>query len=101
MAEKTIIWTKTAAKQRREILKYWNARNNSTNYSEKLIYQIASHLKVIIKHPQAYKSADYPETRESAMGNYSIYYKIFPDKIIVSAFWDNRQDPDKLLEILG
>lgn len=100
MAERAIIWTKTAAKQRREIFKYWNERNGSVNYSIKLIYQIASHLNVISKHPEAYKNTEYPKTRESAMGNYSIYYKIFYNKIIITSFWDNRQDPDKLLKIL-
>lgn len=35
------------------------------------------------------------------LGNYSIFYKIFDEKIIITAFWDNRQDPKKLLKILG
>jgi len=34
------------------------------------------------------------------MGNFSIYYKITVDSIIVTAFWDNRQSSKKLLEIL-
>ena len=32
------------------------------------------------------------------MGHFSIYYKLTKDKLIITAFWDNRQDPKKLLE---
>ena len=37
MSKRNVIWTETAAKQRRQILKYWTERNNSTSYSLKLI----------------------------------------------------------------
>jgi len=37
MAERTVEWTKTARKQRREVLKYWVERNKSTRYSESLL----------------------------------------------------------------
>jgi plasmid stabilization system protein ParE len=59
MAKRTIVWTETAAKQRRQILKYWTERNQSTTFAEKLI------------------------------------------EIIVMAFWDNRQDPKKLLKAIS
>lgn len=44
MAKRKIVWTETAAKQRREILKYWTERNKSTTYAEKLIEITAKHL---------------------------------------------------------
>jgi hypothetical protein len=47
MVKKKIVWTETAAKQRREILRYWTERNESTTYAEKLIEITAKHLKVI------------------------------------------------------
>ena len=34
------------------------------------------------------------------MGNFSIYYKISDENIILTSFWDNTQDPKKLLSIL-
>ena len=100
MAKREIVWTETAAKQRREILGYWTARNKSTVYAEKLIKLIAVRIKVISTHPESYKMTIYPETRISAMGHFSILYKFNQQKIIVTAFWDNRQDPKKLLEII-
>ena len=101
MAKRKIVWTETAAKQRREILRYWTERNKSTSYAEKLIEIIAKHLKVISKNPEAYKESQIDEVRESAMGHFSLYYKISSNHIIVMAFWDNRQDPKKLLKAIS
>lgn len=100
MAKRGIVWTETAAKQRREILKYWTVRNGSAAYAEKLIKLTAARIKVILNHPESYKTTEYPETRISAMGHFSILYKITPNQLIITAFWDNRQDPEKLLEII-
>lgn len=100
MAQRKVIWTETAARQRREILKYWVERNGSTLYAEKLILLTNSKIKLILKNPELYKSADFPDTRVAAMGHFSIYYKMNEGNIIVTAFWDNRQDPDKILKLL-
>jgi plasmid stabilization system protein ParE len=101
MAKRKIVWTETAAKQRREILRYWTERNMSTSYAEKLIEIISKHLKVISKNPEAYKESQIDEVRESAIGHFSLYYKISSNHIIVMAFWDNRQDPKKLLKAIS
>lgn len=101
MAKRKLVWTETAAKQRREILRYWTERNGTTTYAEKLIEITAKHLKVISKSPEAFKETEINDVRESAMGHFSSYYKITPDQIIVMAFWDNRQDPKKLLKAIS
>ncbi|MEI6142785.1 MAG: type II toxin-antitoxin system RelE/ParE family toxin [Mariniphaga sp.] len=101
MAERTVVWTETAARQRREVLEFWTKHNGSTSFAEKLISAIAERIQIIIKLPESFKSTSYEGTRESAMGHFSIFYKQTKDKIIITAFWDNRQDPKKLLEKLG
>ena len=101
MAKRKIVWTETAAKQRREILRYWTERNNSKSYAEKLIEITVKHLKVISKNPEAFKESEIDKVRESAMGHFSLYYKITTNQIIVMAFWDNRQDPKKLLKAIS
>lgn len=101
MATKSVIWTETAINQRRGILNYWIKRNNSSVYAEKLIHLIAKQIKSISKQPNSFKLTDYPNTRESAMGHFSIYYKIKEESLVIVAFWDNRQDPKKLLELIS
>jgi len=75
-------------------------KNKSNTYSKKLIETVAARTRQIAATPYIFKRADYPNTRVTSLGNYSIYYKIKGEEIIVSAFWDNRQDQKKLLKIL-
>jgi plasmid stabilization system protein ParE len=100
VAKRKVVWTETATRQRREILRYWTVRNGSTTYAKKLIKLIAIRIKVIKKYPEAFKATIYPETRVSAMGHFSVLYKFTENQIIITAFWDNRQEPKKLLEII-
>jgi len=37
MAKRNVIWTETAGRHRREVLKYWIKHNGSRNFAEKLI----------------------------------------------------------------
>ncbi|MNU86251.1 hypothetical protein D3C71_760080 [compost metagenome] len=101
MAKRKIVWTETAAKQRREILRYWTERNQSTTYAVKLIEITAKHLKIISKNPKAFKETEIEHIRESAMGHFSLYYSFTDDQLIIMAFWDNRQDPKKLMKAIS
>lgn len=100
MVKRTVVWTETAVRQRREILKYWTKHNGTTRFAEELIKITAERIQIILRHPESFKSTTYPETRESAMGHFSIYYKLEKERLIITAFWDNRQDPKNLLEII-
>lgn len=100
MVERAVRWTETAALQRREILKYWTDRNKSTLYSEKLIKLISEKIKMILQNPISFKLTDFPNTRVSALGHFSIYYQITENELIITAFWDNRQNPNKLLKTI-
>ncbi|MDP2039659.1 MAG: type II toxin-antitoxin system RelE/ParE family toxin [Algoriphagus sp.] len=100
MAERKVVWTKTADLQLIGTLEYWVKRNKSTTYSKKLLRLVVEKTTHISKNPQHYKLSGFKDIRVAAMGNFSIYFKPFPGKIIITAFWDNRQDPQKLLSIL-
>jgi plasmid stabilization system protein ParE len=100
MAQRSVVWTLTAAKQRREILKYWTIRNGSKEYAEKLILKTKDIIDLICAHPSAFKATNFPETRMATFGNFSIFFKATEQEIIITAFWDQRQDPAKILELL-
>lgn len=100
MAQKTVVWTLTAARQRREVLKYWTIRNGSNEYAKKLIRQTKDIIDLICTHPLAFKATNFPETRVATFGNFSIFFKTTEQGIIITAFWDQRQDPVKILELL-
>ncbi len=100
MAKRNVIWTKTADIQFAGILEYWVERNKSNLYSKKLVKLVAAYTNQIAKNPKLYKSADFENTRVATLGNFSLYYKIAEKELVVTAFWDNRQNPEKLLEVL-
>ena len=100
MAKRTVRWTRTADIQYVGVLEYWVKRNKSATYSKKLIKIVAQRTKQLAKTPFLCKEADFKVTRVASLGNFSIFYKVTDSEIIITAFWDNRQDPKKLLQIL-
>lgn len=100
MAKHNVIWTRTADIQFVGILEYWVKRNKSNTYSKKLVKLVSERTKQIANKPLIYKATDFKDTRVASLGNFSIYYKVTDKEIIITAFWDNRQDLKKLLEIL-
>jgi plasmid stabilization system protein ParE len=100
MAKRNVVWTRTADLQFVGILEYWVKRNKSNSYSKKLVELVAEEAEQISKTPFVYKLGDFKDTRVASLGNFSIYFKVAKTQIIISAFWDNRQDPKKLLKIL-
>ena len=100
MAQRTVRWTRIADIQYVGILEYWVKRNKSVTYSKKLIKIVAESTKQLAETPFIYKKADFKDTRVASLGNFSIFYKVTEDEILITAFWDNRQDLKKLLRIL-
>ena len=100
MVKRNIVWTKTADIQLVGVLEYWVKRNKSSKYSKKLLRLVTERTLQISENPFIYKSTDFKDVRVASLGNFSLYYKVTDEQIIVTAFWDNRQDPKKLLDIL-
>lgn len=55
---------------------------------------------MVCEFPESGYQTEHGETRMVAMSNFSIYYRYDESRIVVMAFWDNRQNPDKLLKLL-
>lgn len=100
MAKRTIKWTRTADVQYVGILEYWVKRNQSSTYSRQLIKIVAKRTKQIAETPFIYKKTEFSDIRVAPLGNFSIFYKVTDNEILVTAFWDNRQNPEKLLRVL-
>lgn len=98
MAKLTLFWTKTAIKQRDYIFEYWNKHNESTTYTQKLYYSITERVELLKTYPKIGKQTTFKNTRIISLGHYSILYQQVNLKIIITGFWDNRQDTKKLLD---
>lgn len=95
-----IFWTETAIKQRNYIFEYWTERNKSNSYAKRLNIKINDRLSMLRSQPKSGKESDFKDVRVVSLGHYSILYKFKKHQIIVVGFWDNRQEPQKLLNFL-
>ncbi len=100
MASIKVIWSETAVKQRRGIFEYWNKRNQSTSYAERIRVLVSKRIELIKKNPTSFLTSEYEEMHVTVIEHFCLYFKVVNEGILVTAFWDSRQDPDKLLEIL-
>jgi plasmid stabilization system protein ParE len=82
------------------VLEYWVNRNKSSAYSKKLLRIVRKKTRAIAENPYQFKISTYGDVRIAVIGDYSIYFRPLEHEIIILAFWDNRQDPKKLLQII-
>ena len=100
MAERSVVWTVTAANQRRSILDYWLQVTGNKDYSLKIIETTKKHVQLILKYPKSGKEIEIPGIRVSVMGYFSLIYTFNSREINIIAFWDNRQNPKSLLKLI-
>jgi plasmid stabilization system protein ParE len=96
MASRKIVWTSIAKIQLIDILKYFNSRNKSSFYSQKLNKKVQTELNILILQPHIGKKTDAINVRGLYIQNYIVFYEINEKHIIILSFWDTRQNPSKL-----
>lgn len=88
-----IIWTIEALLTKKELFKYWNFRNKSTLYSEKLELIFKEKLKQVAQYPEdSIVISD--NLRIVLIRDYYLVFNFNQETIIVLDIWDTRQNPD-------
>ena len=72
---KKIIWSLNAQKDRKNILQYWNKRNQSNRYSIKLNKLFRDAVKIVSNYPGIGKMTDKENTRIKIVKEYLIIYE--------------------------
>ena len=101
MAQLSIFWTETAIRQRNYIFEYWIKRNKNNTYAKKLNEKIKERTELLKHNPEIGKKTEFKNTRAISLGHYTVFYQKYHSKIIITAFWDNRQEPQELLKYLS
>lgn len=89
-----ILWSLRALKEFDAILEYWEEKNQSDLYSKKLSKQIIKSVEKIGKFIYIGKEIEDDNARVLQSGNYSIFYEIGKNEIIILCIWDNRRNPN-------
>jgi hypothetical protein len=69
-------------------------------YSKKLNLKIKERTTLLKLYPDLGLETPFTKTRVLYLGYYSILYQFSEQQIIITGFWDNRQDPIELLHFL-
>ena len=96
-----IVWLPQARIQFHEIITYWAEELESVSYVQKIREDVQRVLEILKFSPRIGRTVeDINEEvrRVTILRNYSIFYKWVEDyhEIQIIAFWDNRNDPNKL-----
>jgi len=97
MVERKIIYSKKASQTLRNILSYYNRRNGSNLYSQKLAKELETLIFLLADNPLLGIQTDYSDTvRYLIKSNFKIFYEITPTSIDILLIWDTRRSPDDL-----
>src|SRR5690606_5367402 len=92
MAQRKIIWTKSAQSERKEILIYWSNKNQSKTYSKKLNKLFSERVKLLSEHPKIGRLSNNGTTRITIVRDYLIFYEFTTTELIILSVWDTRRD---------
>lgn len=87
---KRVIWTAKAKAGRKSILTFLDKQ-----YAKKLSAEINSIIDCFSKFELIGKESDYKTIRVFVFKNYSLYYKVEQDEIVIIGILDNRRNPNE------
>jgi hypothetical protein len=70
MVRKIAIWSETAVLQRRIIFRYWNKRNKSTNYSNRLRELINKRIISIQANPESFLESEFEDNHLTVLEHF-------------------------------
>ena len=95
-----VVWTRNAQSNRLDIFKYWDKRNKSKIYSQKLNSIFISAADLLSLFPRIGRLTTRTNIRVKVVKNYLMVYKFSDSKVWILAIFDTRQDPDKLKTLI-
>lgn len=94
--EKTVIWAPEARDQYQMIVEYWNIRNQSDAYSNRIHKNLKQTIQLIAVFPELGRPTSLSKIRaKTFMQHFTLIYEIKESQIAILNFWDNRQDRDQ------
>ncbi len=87
---KRVIWTAKAKAGRKSILTFLDKQ-----YAKKLSAEINSIIDCFSKFELIGKESDYKTVRVFVFKNYSVYYKVEQNQIVIIGILDNRRNPNE------
>ena len=94
-SDSKIIWHPRAKDELAKILAFYNQRNGSTEYSDRLLEKIEHRLSLAGENCQLGEKIDKNNVRRTGVENFIIYFLITPDSVDVLTIRDARRKPKR------
>lgn len=98
---KTLIWSVKAKKDLKAIKSFYDNRNQSSIYSNKLLKELRVTAVLFCKYPEVAITTDFNQVKAFIILDYILFYKIFQSQILILTVWDSRRNPDALSAMLS
>lgn len=93
-------WTDEATLQFKEILSYWEDRNGSSTYSEKLLNFVDKSILRLQEYPEIGRKTENKRIRLKIIKDYFLYYSFDNNQLTVLGISDMRRNPKYLKSLL-
>jgi plasmid stabilization system protein ParE len=92
-----VVWSKNAKQELLAITSFWDKKNKSKTYSEKIKFHIELAINLIKKNKKLGIRSNIESVRmRLILKNYYLVYEISENQINILQFWDVRQNPIKI-----
>ena len=92
---RTLIWSEPAQINIDDIVDYYNRRNGSPTYSNRLTLEFRERMNMVVANP--YSGQRWMDDfRYVIVKPFQLFYYVTKTEVIVAAVWDARRDPDTL-----
>jgi hypothetical protein len=91
---KKVTWSLKASKELNNVYDYWESRNGSSLYSEKIIDETFRIIYLLRLQNFIGEESRFRKIRRVLiLENFSLFYKVIDDEIKILSFFDNRRNP--------
>ena len=98
---KKVRWSQRSVKDRKEIFTYWNQKNQSNAYSQKLQQLFKHTAKLLSESPYLGYTVQNHDIRIITVLNYLLLYEIKEDCIYILTIWDGRRNPNDFNQLIS
>ncbi|HMP29561.1 MAG TPA: type II toxin-antitoxin system RelE/ParE family toxin [Saprospiraceae bacterium] len=88
-----VVWTKNSLEHLEDILTYWEQRNRSKTYSEKLYKLFQNGIDGLTRNPETGSKTNNLQIRKKTIRDYFVYYSFDEINLIVLGIVDMRRNP--------
>ena len=90
-----IVWSIDAQISRRSIFEYWNKRNKSRIYSNKLNILFNESINQVSLLHEIGKPTELKNIRLKIVSHFELIYEVLDNTITILDIWDTRQNPQE------